>query len=634
MLDTAAAFPTLAGAMAPPRRALPTRGRPRRGSVERPVNARLVRGTWLLVALPLLLAAFSVARPQPLPPPTVPSTFDFAIAERLSRELAREYRDRSPGSSGGLGAAGWVSEQFELYGFEPPRVERFKAQIPGRGEVELQNLVTVVPGASQRTIVITAHRDNRGEGSGANDNASGTGALIELARSYASVGGATLAQAQPTHTLVFVSTDGGAFGALGAAQFAESSPYHENALAVISLDAIAGTGTPRLLIAGDTARSPSASLVRTAAIRVLEQAGEEPARASALRQLLDLGFPFTLGEQGPFVARGIPALTLTTLPDSATQADETPFDDTTFDVQRLAELGRAAQNLIGSLDAGLELAQGTTSYVYLGTRIVRGWAIELVLLTALLPFLIGAIDLFAHCRRRRIPLAPAARSLRGRLYFWGYAAALVFVAALLGAFPDGEARPLPPDPGLYTPSPVVLGILGVLLFVGWLVSRESLIPRRPVRPEETLAGHTVALLGLGLIALLVVATNPFSLVYLLPSLYAWLWLPQAHASGHLARGALLVLGFAGPLMLLLSFSTRLALGLETPWYLLSLVSVGYVPWIVVALAFAWLAVAAQLTALAVGRYAPYTSSRHRRGGRQLRLLGGPGTVHDRDALEG
>ena len=132
-------------------------------------------------------------------------------------------------------------------------------------------------------------------------------------------------------------------------------------------------------------------------------------------------------------------------------------------MQRLAELGRASQNLIGSLDAGLELAQGTTSYIYFGTRIVRGWAIELVLLTALLPFLIGTIDLFAHCRRRRIPLAPAARSLRGRLYFWGYAAALVFAASLLGVFPQGEARPLPPDPSLYEPSPAVLGILGVLL---------------------------------------------------------------------------------------------------------------------------------------------------------------------------
>ena len=126
--------------------------------------------------------------------------------------------------------------------------------------------------------MITAHRDNGGESGGANDNASGTGALIELARSTPR-SAARRSPGQPAHTLVFVSTDGGAFGALGAARFAESSPYRENALAVISLDAIAGPGRPRLLIAGEPARSPSASLVRTAAIRVLEQSGEEPHRA-------------------------------------------------------------------------------------------------------------------------------------------------------------------------------------------------------------------------------------------------------------------------------------------------------------------------------------------------------------------
>lgn len=612
--------------MAPPRRALPTRARPRRGSVERPINARLVRGTWLLVALPLLLAAFSVARPQPLPAPALPPTFDPAIAEQLARELAREYPDRSPGSAGGLGAAGWVAEQFELYGFDP-QVERFGARIPGRGKVELRNLVAVVPGASRRTIVVTAHRDNSGEARGVNDNASGTGALIELARSYAPVGGGALVQAQPAHTLVFVSTDGGAFGALGAAQFAELSPFGESTLAVISLDAVAGTGNARLLIGGDTARSPSAALVRTAALRVLEQAGREPSRERAVRQLLDLGFPFTLGEQGPFVTRGIPALTLTTLPDTASQAST----GAGFDPQRLAQIGRAAQNLIGSLDAGLELAQGTTSYVYLGTRVLRGWALQLVLLTALLPFMIGTVDLFARCRRRRIPLMNAARSLRVRILFWAFAGALLLAAAKLGALPRGEARPLPPERSLYEPSAPVLILLGALLLVGWLVSRERLIPRRPALPEETLAGHTVALLALGLVALLVVATNPFSLIYLFPSLYAWLWLPQAHAASLLARSALLVLGFAGPVLLLLSFSTRFDLGFETPWYLLSLVAVGYTPWLAIVLSVAWLGIAAQLAALAAGRYAPFPAGgRRQRPGHGLGFL--PRGTRREDAL--
>ena len=81
------------------------------------------------------------------------------------------------------------------------------------------------------------------------------------------------------------------------------------------------------------------------------------------------------------------------------------------------------------------------------------------------------------------------------------------------------------------------------------MSRERLIPRRPVTFEETVAGHAVALLGLGLIALVVVSINPFSLIYLLPSLYAWLWLPQAQSAPPAVRGALFTLGLAGPLVL-------------------------------------------------------------------------------------
>jgi hypothetical protein len=588
----------------------------------------MVRGTWLLVALPLLLAAFTVARPQPLPAPPLPPAFDAATAEQQARELAQKYPDRSPGSAGGLGAAAWVSDQFELYDLKP-RADTFSARIPGRGTVELQNLMVVVRGASERTIVITAHRDNAGQGLGANDNASGTAALIELARAYAPNAGIGVDPPSPSHTLVFVSTDGGAFGALGAVRFAQTSAYRDNALAVISLDAIGGAGSPRLLIAGDTARSPAASLVRTAAVRVLEQSGREPARASALRQLLDLGFPFTLGEQGPFVARGVPALTLTTVPD-APAAD---FVDEGLSAERLGELGRAAQNLVGSLDAGLELAQGTTSYVYLGTRIVRGWAIELVVLAALLPFTIGAIDLFARCRRRRIPLGAATLALRSRLLFWTFAGLTIFAAGKVGALPDGEPRPLPPEADVYTPSPVVLGALALLLFGGWLVGREQLIPRRPATVEETLAGHTVALLALGLLALVVVATNPFSLVYLLPSLYAWLWLPQAHDSSPIVRGSLLLLGFAGPLILLLSFATRFDLGLETPWYLLTLVTVGYVPWIAVVLAVVWCAAAAQLTALTAGRYAAVSANRARGPGPPLRLVR-RASAENPEALEG
>jgi peptidase M28-like protein len=605
---------------------------PRRRSVEYPINARLVRGTWLLVALPLLLAAFTMARPQSLPPPALPPAFDAATAAHSARELARVYPDRSPGSPGSLAAAQWVVDQLKLYGFGA-QVDRFTARVPGRGRVQLQNLAAVVPGPSPQAIVFTAHRDNTGEGRGTNDNASGTAALIELARAFAPVTGAPGTQARPAHTLVFLSTDGGAFGALGAARFAEHSPYRDNAVAVISLDAIAGAGRPRLLIGGDRPLSPAGTLVRTAAARILEESREEPVRSSAVEQLLDLGFPFALGEQGPFVARGIPAITLTT-------GGERPpdgFADPALDVARLGEVGRAAQNLLGSLDAGLELAQGTTTYIYFGRRIVRGWAIELVLLAALLPFLIATIDLFARCRRRRIELGPAVRALRRRLGFWAYAGALVLLAAKLGLFPDAEPRPLPTNlGGLETPSAPWLVVFGALLLCGWLVARERLLPRDPAEFEEMLAGYTVALLSLAVVALLVIATNPFALIYLLPSLYAWLWLPQVHATSSWARGLLLVAGLGGPLLLVVTFARRYALGWDAPWYLLSLLGVGYVPWIAAAVVLAWAAVAAQFAALVAGRYAAYPDRDARRsvGFVQAAVRRRRAPLDDRDVLEG
>ena len=131
----------------------------------------------------------------------------------------------------------------------------------------MRNLVTVVAGASPDAILFVAHRDNIGSGPGANDNASGTAALIELERGYGRLG--TLAsRPKPQHTLIFLSSDGGAFGGFGAERFAATSPLRGTVRAVVSLDALAGTARPRLEIAGLAPRSPAPALVRTVDVRV------------------------------------------------------------------------------------------------------------------------------------------------------------------------------------------------------------------------------------------------------------------------------------------------------------------------------------------------------------------------------
>jgi hypothetical protein len=583
----------------------PERRRPRRGSLERPVNGRLYRGTWLLVGLPLLVLAFSVGRPASLQPPSLPSAFDRGAAAAIASDLALHWPVRTAGTAGALGASRWFATQLAPYSL-PVAVERFTADIPGQGVVHFRNLVVSKIGQSRRTIVVMAHRDDAGTGPGANDNASGTAALIELARTYAPTSGP--ARIKLPYTLLFLSTDGAGDGAAGAAEFAAHSPERLDVIGVINLDTIAGKGRPRLILAGDTARSPAAGLVSTVRSELARELGFEPGRASTARQLIDLAFPFSLYEQAPFVARGVPAVTITTGRDRPTPG----FGDTPerLSLARLGQVGRATQNTIDALEQGVALAPGPSSYVYLGGRIVRGWAIEIVLVAALLPFLTATVDLFARLRRRRIRVSPALRSYRSRLAFWLWCGGLFGLFAVLGVWPGGTARPPSLDDVRWPATGLV--VLGVLAAVGWFVTRERLLPRRHVHPEEQLAGHAAALLALGVVGLLVVATNPYALLFLLPSLHVWLWLPQVRARAFPIRLAVLLLGFSGPAILVWSFASRYGLGLDAPWYIAWLFALGYAPLPGFAITLAWAAAAGQLLALACGRYAPYPSAAERR----------------------
>jgi hypothetical protein len=597
----------------------PARRRPRRGSLERPIASQLYRSSFLLCSLPLLLAAFTVRTPGTLQKPLLPPAIDARGTLELTRELAGQYPNRVPGSPGGLAAARWFRRQLAPYGLATA-TDSWRARLAAGGPlVRLQNLSAVAPGQSPDVIVVMAHRDDTGASPGADDNATGTAVLIELARAYARPQSEAQAAVQSTHTLVFLSTDAGAFGQLGAVHFVTHSPLRGRIVAVVNLDALGGPGPPRVELAGDRPGSPTPTLVATASTRVLEQTGRRPEHPGFLGQLIDLGFPFTLYEQGPFLGHGLSAITLTT-------GDNRPpasFADSPgrLAAPKLAALGRAAQELLGSLNQGLEVTQGTSSTVWIGDRVIRGWGIELVLVALLLPFIVAAVDLFALGRRHGLRLTPALRALRTRLLFWAFVGGVFTCFRLLGALGGGPARPPNPDAPATGNWPVLTlaGLLAVV-GVGWFFARHRLVPRRPATPAEVLAGQTVALLALAILSVLVVATNPFALVFVLPAVHVWLWLPQVQRSAPVARLALFGAGLVGPGLVLASLAWRFGLGLDAPWYLLQLVAVRYVTTIPFLIALAGAAAASQLAAAAAGRYAAYPGARERRPPGPLRVL--------------
>ena len=579
-----------------------TRGRRlRRGTVERPLNARLVRVGFVVVAPAILAFLFSISTTGTLPRSSLEPLFSGTDAASYAQTLSVQYPSRVPGSVGASGAAHWYEETIRGLGLEAEE-DTWTEDLADLGTVQLQNVVTVVPGRSDETIVVVAHRDNAGTARTLGDNASGTAALIELARGFAPQGAGPAPQ--PQRTLVFVSTDAGAYGGAGAERFAQTSPLAQAAIATIVLDGLGGHGHPRLAVAGDKPVSPARALVTTAAARVSEQTSVSTELPSVATQLVDLGMPFAGGEQGRFLGHDLAALTLTTRDpgDPAIPAGDPPR---ALDTERLGQLGRATESLLSSLDLSAGGAFRTPDSLFLGDRAASGWSVRLSLVLAVVPFALGLVDLIVRARRRGLAFRPAFRALRVRLAVAFLAGVLVWLGALLGMFPTGAPLPLSPLADLLESPPIGgLIVLGCAFAIVWLVARGRLAPTTPPTAGERLTGLAVALTAAGAVAIVLAVTKPYALVFVLPSLYAWLWLPLERRLWR--RALLFALGLAGPVAALFVLGHELGVSVaHAALYTIGLVTVGYLPRGSALLFLVWAAAAAQVGALAFGRYAPY-----------------------------
>ena len=146
-----------------------------------------------------------------------------------------------------------------------------------------------------------------------------------------------------------------------------------------------------------------------------------------------------------------------------------------------------------------------------------------------------------------------------------------------------------------------------------MAARGRLSSDASVTPEVRRAGYSVAVGWIGLVALGLALAKPYALVFVLPSLYAWLWLPVRNRLW--TRVVLYLAGLLGPVAGLVVLARELGIGLlDAVLYVASLATVGYVSAASVVVALAWIAGAAQLGALAVGRYAPSVVSLRAAGG--------------------
>ncbi|MGE0711673.1 MAG: M20/M25/M40 family metallo-hydrolase [Planctomycetota bacterium] len=211
---------------------------------------------------------------------------------------------RGSGTRGGRQAGDWIAEQASAAGLQAAGDGSWFQPFQGQGQ-RMRNVLGKIPGREPgEAIVIGAHYDHLGRGeqpgsldfgmsrgrihNGADDNASGTVAVLEIARAFQASG------QRPRRTVLFAWFDGEERGLLGSRHWVAHPTLPERVVAMINIDMV-GRLSDTLAIEG----APTGDLFAG----WLERANE----GLGLRLHLDQSLPPN-SDHDSFYKRGIPVL--------------------------------------------------------------------------------------------------------------------------------------------------------------------------------------------------------------------------------------------------------------------------------------------------------------------------------------
>jgi hypothetical protein len=522
----------------------------------------------IVVLLAVVVLAFSLYDQQgPLGTTLAPDAFNGLNAYTTMNNLAAGQPSRRPGSPGDDDVAISVASAFSRNRLSVS-TDTFSARTVD-GTRTLETVTGTMPGLSDGSIVIVAHRDALG--SPATAELSGTATLIELSRSLSG----------ETHhrSIVLVSTSG-SIGAAGAAQLARNLPGPVDA--VIVLGDLAGSQVRYPIVVpwsrGQQVAPPM--LRNTVAAALAAQAQLPPGGTSFAGQFAHLAFPLSIGEQAPFGLSGYPAVLLSLSGERGPAANEQ------VQLPQITALGRTVLQTVSALDGGPSVP-APTPYVLLSGKVIPGWAIRLFVLAMMVPVLGATLDGLARARRRGHSIS--------RWVVWVLAGALPFVLALaivLGSRLVGLIKAAPPGPvgsGVLPPHSAGIAILvaiGCVLVLSFVVLRPFVIRlaggepharRRISEPANSGAGASV-LLVMCAVSLAIWIQNPFAAALLVPALHLWMWVVDPDVRPRAAVVAiLLVVGLAPPVLVIAYYAVTLGLSpLDVAWNGTLLLAGGYV----------------------------------------------------------
>jgi hypothetical protein len=282
---------------------------------------------------------------------------------------------RGTGSAGNDAAAAWAARRYESLGLQPLSAgyqQRFLARpamahSSGPTELPTQNVVAMLPGRDPalrgQTIVIGAHIDHLGRApessldpdakdairNGADDNASGTAAVLELAR---------LLSAHPTRrSVIFVNFTGEELGLLGSQYFVEHSPVPiDSIVAMLNFDMVGRMRGDSLIVYGVATAKEMLSVI-------------DSANAGVGLAIRGLGDGFGPSDHSSFFAKNIPVLHFfTNLHDDYHRATDDAYKINAAGEARVVALAERVVRQIDARPARLTFVRSAAPPVASGAR--------------------------------------------------------------------------------------------------------------------------------------------------------------------------------------------------------------------------------------------------------------------------
>ena len=553
------------------------------------LDPRIYRTGFIAVALAVIVFAFSLGDQRgALSPTLAPDAFNGPAAHSLMNAFAATYPDRRPGSDGDTALAADIARRLrQVQGGYTVSTHVFKARTVD-GTRTLENVIATKVGEAPGTILVVSHRDSLADGTscGASPgqvcnaaDLSGSAGLIELGR--------VLAGETQHRTIVLASTSGSA-GASGAAELARTIPGPIDAVVVLGDLAGKSAHQPIIVPWSDGLPVAPTMLRNTVAGALASQAAPRSTATSVPGQLAHLAFPFTLSEQGPFGARGIPAVTLSLSGDGPPAAGEPTSAD------QMTAMGRSVLLTINALDNGPQVARADAFVLFQG-KVIPAWAIRLLVLALILPVLIATIDGLARARRRGHSIGRAVVWVLASAVPFAFAALLIVAARVTGVL--DTAPPAPVAGGavpLHSTGIALLIALAVVVGLAFFALRPLVIwlggAKRVARvrddASDCLGAAAALLLVMCLAALAIWVTNPFAAALVIPALHLWMWLVDPEVRLHPAGALTLLLGgLVAPVGLIVFYAHQLSLGpLDLLWNVVLLIAGGHLT-IVVAIEY-------------------------------------------------